>query len=183
MVKRRWVREVDDRPMQAELLKRICERGPGPALERILDPTLVVFDLQMGSLKRLNEYLKMHKGIPHPEVAAELSTLLSGRFGSTKYRLIAIEHPDAPAPKSGPAQAEIAPPTPEQLTLIASFNNALITERGKKHLAEKAAAALHKTSVSKVQRARRAQRAYEAELKAKGERLVADLKAIRAART
>ena len=183
MVTRRWVREVEDRPLQADLLQRICECGPGPALARLLDPTLVVFDLRIGSLKRLDEYLKMHNGIPHPEVAAELSALLSGRHCATKYRLIAIEHPDAPVSKPGPAPAEIAPPTPEQLTLIASFNEALIVERGKKHLAEKAAAKLHDTSVSKVQRARRAQRAYEAELKARGERLETNLKAVRAARS
>lgn len=162
MAKRRWVRESDQEPMSAEAFRRSLAKSSGPVREADLAPPLVMFDMRGGNLERFDEYLKEHMGIPHPEVAAELSSLISGEFGVTKYRLIAIEHPDAPPPKAGPARQTVSPPTSEQLSLIAAFEKALVVERGKKHLAEEAVATRKKISVAKIKRARRAARDYEA---------------------
>lgn len=163
MVKRRWVRASDSPPLSAEGFRRSIARGSGPSFESTLAPALVMFDLRTGNLERLDEYLKFHQGIPHPDVAMELSQLISGPLSASRYRLIAVEHPDTVA-KSGPKARKLAPkPTANQLELVAEFERALVVERGKKHLAEKACAKTQTTSLAKVKRARRAVREYEAQ--------------------
>lgn len=163
MVKRRWVRESDSTSVSAK--RYAAKRGnSGELLEAIsTNLTLVILDMRRGSLDSLDRYLKEHRGIPHPEVAAELAKLLSGDLGATKYRLIAIEHPDAPTPNPGPRRrTSPREPTQVELELVAAFERALVVERGKKHRAEEAAAMEKGTNITKVQRARAVVRAYEA---------------------
>ncbi|MXO75728.1 hypothetical protein GRI40_10915 [Altererythrobacter aerius] len=124
-------------------------------------PALVIFDMRTGNLERLDQYLKFHQGIPDPDVAAELSQLISGPLSASRYRLVAIEHPETPA-GSGPKARKLAPkPTDDQLELVAEYERALVVERGKKHRAEKACAKTKSVSLAKVKRARRAVRDHE----------------------
>lgn len=161
MVKRRWVRVSDSQPLSPGAFRRSVSRGSGQSFAAALDPTLVMFDLRTGNLERFDEYLKLHQGIPDPDVAEELSQLISGPLSASRYRLIAIEHPDTPA-KSGPKARKLAPkPTDDQLELVAEYERALVVERGKKHRAEKACAETKTVSLAKVKRARRAVRDYE----------------------
>ena len=83
---------------------------------------VVLLDLKRGCTKSLDLYLRQRGGIPDREVAVELRKLLSGGPGKSRYRLIAIEHPDGPPPKLGRPNRSISkPPTKRVQELAEAF--------------------------------------------------------------
>jgi hypothetical protein len=111
MVSKRF-RPVRDRPARVSIEKRM------PAL-------IVIRDLQRGCLTSLDIYLRINKGIPDPEIALELRKLISGSQHRSKYRLIAIEHPDSPAPGRGrPPEKDTIKPTATEFRLVRAFEKA-----------------------------------------------------------
>jgi hypothetical protein len=115
---------------------------------------MVVRDLQDGSLRTLDAYLKRHGCIPDREVAVALRALLSGSASRSKYRLVVIDHPDAPKDVGGRPESSTGKPTVKQIKIEAKFRERLkIT--GKVWLAVTETTVLLNVSKSTVMRARK----------------------------
>lgn len=123
---------------------------------------LVASDLRHGSLALLANYLKQHQGVPDREVAFELWRLLAGSAAQSRFRLVVVDHPDAPADKGGRPSTKGKVPTPRDKERAAEFSSKLDVH-GKVYLAREEAATTLKKSESTVKRAIRKVEAAEAE--------------------
>ena len=85
-------------PMSALQFRRVvkAKRKIDPTKMRA-QPSVVARDLRRGCIETLTDYLATHQGIPHPEVALALLTLLTGSAKQTDHRLAVVRHPDLPS--------------------------------------------------------------------------------------
>ncbi|GAA0648386.1 hypothetical protein GCM10009424_25950 [Sphingomonas ursincola] len=144
-------------------------------------PMLVARDLRNGSLASLEAYLKQHQGIPDREVAFELWRLLAGPAAQTRFRLVVVDHPDAPADKGGRPSTRSRVPTRKDRERVAEFSCKLDLH-GKVWLAREEAAECLGISESTIKRATRkieAEEAQEIELNSTRARRAAALKKLR----
>lgn len=88
-------------------------------------PVAVIIDLRAGSLESLDAYLKKHRGIPDREVALELRKLISGSSARSLYRLIVVDHPDAPPSKGGRPKARRMLPTRKEIEIVEEYRKQL----------------------------------------------------------
>ncbi|MCO5792079.1 MAG: hypothetical protein HEQ21_04605 [Blastomonas sp.] len=123
---------------------------------------LVASDLRHGSLASLATYLKQHQGIPDREIAFELWRLLAGSATQSRFRLVVVDHPDAPADKGGRPATKSNVPTARDRERVAEFSSKLDVH-GKVYLAREEAATTLKKSESTVKRAIRKVEAAEVE--------------------
>lgn len=140
---------------------RPLDEGAPPVSADLAHPMIVIHDLRAGSLASLDLYLKQNGSIPDREVALELRKLLTGTSKRSRFRIIAIEHPDGPPPKRGRPRKVGGKPSGKQITLASALQERIRIER-KVDMAAAAVAADHKVSVATVHRAARAVSRYAA---------------------
>ncbi|MBU0657842.1 MAG: hypothetical protein KKB67_09015 [Alphaproteobacteria bacterium] len=129
---------------------------------KIVTAPIVVAELKRGSLDSLDIYLQANGGISDRLVALELRKLISGSVERSRYRLIVIEHPDAPKQIGGRPKNEKEAPSDRDWEIAARYE-ALLEAEGKAYLAKELVAQEFGLSqptvvraIRKVDRARKA---------------------------
>lgn len=115
-------------------------------------PIVVCRDLRNGRLDSLDAYLRKNKGIPDREVALELQKLISGSTKRTNFRIVVIDHPDAPPDSGGRPRLKRTQPTQVEIELTEAYEKhfAMI---GKVRLSREQAAEEKGVSTRTIQRA------------------------------
>lgn len=140
-------------------------------------PLVVINDLRRGCLDSLAIYLKEQQGIPDREVAHEVRKLLNGSSRQTPFRVVVIDHPDAPPDLGGRPKSKSHYPTRRDFELTEVYREQF-DKIGKVVLAREQAAEKKTVSPRTIQRAVRKVEAHEAsesERKALAERRAAAL--------
>ncbi|MFQ3894661.1 hypothetical protein [Sphingobium sp. R-7] len=128
---------------------------------KIVHPLVVIADLRRGSLVSLDKYLAKHRGIPDREVALELRKLITGTIARSRYRIVAVEHPDTPADAGGRPPIDEVGPSDRDLQIASRYEEFLAVE-GKAWLAMERVRDLFELSEPTIRRAvRRVARARE----------------------
>ncbi|KPF73891.1 hypothetical protein IP68_15280 [Blastomonas sp. AAP25] len=140
--------------------RRIDETLPRVPLP--VRPMYVAHDLRKGSLRSLAAYIKMHQGIADREVALELLRLLAGSAAQSRFRLVVVDHPDAPPDKGGRPSTKSKVPTQRELKRVAEYSSKL-EFYGKIGIAREEASKNLKRSESTMKRAIRKVEEAEAE--------------------
>jgi hypothetical protein len=117
-------------------------------VKKIVHPLTVIADLRRGSISSLDRYLSKTKGMIDREVAVELRKLISGSIQRTKYRLIVVEHPQAPKDMGGRPKGRRSKPSDDAFKVADEF--AALRQPGQVKLAIADVAKNHKISPSTV---------------------------------
>lgn len=126
-------------------------------------PLVVCRDLQNGSLESLDAYLLKHGGIPDREVALELRKLIAGSSERISFRVVVVDHPDAPADIGGRPKSKHTDPTQYEVELAKAYETQFAAI-GKVRLAREEAAKDMGVSARTIQRAVKKVEDWEASL-------------------
>ena len=123
------VRPVNRTGILAKRFRRVV--GPSKRIAIPALPFFVVRDLRRGSLDSLDRHLSENDGPLDRTIAQELHKLISGSASDSKYRLVVVDHPDAPKDKGGRPTTEKA-----RQKKIRARHGELIAEGTKGYIAE-----------------------------------------------
>lgn len=123
--KRISVRPIEQRTIADKKFKKVVEVKKKVRIDPI-HHTVVCHDLRNGSLVSLARHLEANHGISDERIAHELRLLICGSRDEAQFRLLVIDHPDAPKQRGGRPSARHRAPTEQELKIASAFRKAAL---------------------------------------------------------